>query len=64
MLVLDTSKAPAEFALEALPVRVPSTLARSVPAVSVRSPVDAPVAVVVANVNLSSDSSYPIKTLF
>ena len=52
-------------AVEALPVKVPSTLARSVAlATNVRSPVDAPVAAVVASLNLSSDSSHPIKILF
>ena len=60
----DPVRLTAVVAVEALPVRVPSTLARSVAVVSVKSPVDAPVAVVVASVNLSADSSYPIKALF
>ena len=52
-------------AVEALPVTVPSRLATIVPATrSPISPVEAPVAVVVPSVNLSADSSYPIKALF
>ena len=49
----------ATVAEEALPVRVPSMLARIVDLAStnVISPELAPVAVVVANLNLSSDSS-------
>ena len=55
MLLLDTSAAAALFAVEALPVTVPSRLATSVPVVNVRYPVEEPVAVVVDNVNLSSE---------
>ena len=52
-------------AVEALPLKVPSTLATSVPVVTNdKSPVDAPVAVVVLSTNLSSDSSHPKKALF
>ena len=55
----------ATVAEEALPVKVPSTLATSVPVVTNdKSPVDAPVAVVVLSTNLSSDSSHPKKALF
>ena len=60
----EPCKLSATVAEEALPVTAPSRLARSVAVVSVKSPVDAPVAVVVASVNLSADSSYPIKALF
>ena len=42
---------------------VPSKLATNVPAVTVKSPVSPPVAVVVPTINLSSLSSQPIKAL-
>ena len=46
------------------PLKFPSILASKVPVVTVMSPLDVPVAVVVPIINLSSLSSHPIKALF
>ena len=50
-------------ALVVVPVTLPSTFATSVPVVTVKLPVLAPVKDPVPNKNLSSDSSHPIKAL-